>query len=87
MQTFGRSGTLFLTEQLGVVPDVICLAKGAVVGATLGRASFAPLLHSGWHSNTFGGGKIFDVNFAYAVVDTVAHERSPVFDGLGYPAN
>ena len=75
------------TEQLGVTPDAVVLAKGAVVGATLGRADLTRYLHTGWHSNTFGGGKIFDVNFAHAVVDVVANERNPVFDGLSYPEN
>ena len=87
VQTFGRTGTLFMTEQLGVTPDAVVLAKGAVVGATLGRADLTRYLHNGWHSNTFGGGKIFDVNFAHAVVDVVANERNPVFDGLSYAEN
>lgn len=82
VQTFGRSGTLFLCEQFGVTPDVIWLAKAAVNGVTLARSEFERYLHNGWHSNTFGGGKIFDLSFGYAVVDTVAHERSPLFAGL-----
>ncbi|MGH7163510.1 MAG: aminotransferase class III-fold pyridoxal phosphate-dependent enzyme, partial [Planctomycetota bacterium] len=87
VQTFGRSGTLFLAEQLGVAPDALCVAKCAVVGATLARAEYERYLHTGWHSNTFGGGKIFDLSFGHAVVDTVARGRDPAFGGLTYLEN
>ncbi|MCZ6785652.1 MAG: aminotransferase class III-fold pyridoxal phosphate-dependent enzyme [Planctomycetota bacterium] len=87
VQTFGRTGTLFMTEQLGVTPDVIAVAKAAVVGFTLARADCERYLHGGWHSNTFGGGKIFDLSFSYAVIDTVANGTNPVFDGLSYLEN
>ncbi|MGQ0613741.1 MAG: aminotransferase class III-fold pyridoxal phosphate-dependent enzyme [Planctomycetaceae bacterium] len=87
VQTFGRTGTLFLSEQLDVTPDAICIAKAAVVGATIARADLERFLHVGWHSNTFGGGKLFDTSFAYAVVDTLANERNPMFAGLSYPEN
>jgi len=87
VQTFGRTGTLFLCEQLDVTPDVLCLAKAAVVGLTVARADLERFLHVGWHSNTFGGGKLFDTSFAHTVIDILAHERNPVFAGLSYPEN
>lgn len=87
VQTFGRTGTLFLSEQMGVTPDAICMAKAAVVGATVARAELERYLHTGWHSNTFGGGKLFDTSFAYAVLDLLENERNPVFAGLSYAEN
>jgi 4-aminobutyrate aminotransferase-like enzyme len=87
VQSFGRSGTLFFSEQLGVRPDVVATAKGMVVGLTLARADLAPLLHGGWHSNTWGGGKIFDVQWAWTVLDTLLDHRDPVLGGLPYMEN
>lgn len=87
VQSFGRSGTLFFSEQLGVKPDVVATAKGMVVGLTLARADLAPLLHGGWHSNTWGGGKIFDVQWAWTVLDTLLDHRDPVLGGLPYMEN
>src|SRR5262249_18686698 len=57
IQSFCRTGTVFFSEQLGVVPDIIALAKAAVLGITLAREDLAQNLHPGWHSNTWGGGK------------------------------
>jgi 4-aminobutyrate aminotransferase-like enzyme len=87
VQSFGRSGTLFFAEQLGVKPDVVATAKGMVVGLTLARADLAPLLHGGWHSNTWGGGKIFDVQWAWTVLDALLEHRDPVLGGLPYMEN
>jgi 4-aminobutyrate aminotransferase-like enzyme len=87
VQSFGRTGTLFFAEQLGVSPDVVLTAKGAVVGITLARAALAPLLHGGWHSNTWGGGKILDNQWAWAVLDALRNHRDPVLGGLSYAEN
>lgn len=87
VQTFGRSGTLFFGEQLGAEPDAVALAKGLFVGAMVARAEYDRYLHPGWHSNTWGGGKVFDTQVAYAVLDTLLHERGPVFDGRSLPEN
>jgi len=87
VQTFGRTGSLFLCERFGITPDVLCLAKAAVVGATLARAGLERYLHTGWHSNTFGGGKLFDLSFSNAVLDILENERSPAFGGLSYYEN
>lgn len=87
VQCFGRTGTLFFSEQLGVVPDAIALAKGMVVGMTLIRAEHARHFHGGWHSNTWGGGKIFDTQWAHAVLDTLLNHRDPVLGGLTYARN
>jgi 4-aminobutyrate aminotransferase-like enzyme len=58
-----------------------------VVGLTLARADLSKHLHTGWHSNTWGGGKIFDNQWAYAVLDTLLHFRDPVLGGLPYMDN
>lgn len=87
VQSFGRSGTPFLSEQCGVKPDAVALAKGIFVGAMVARADLGEHLHTGWHSNTWGGGKVFDNQIGYAVLDTLLHERSPVFLGRSYAEN
>ena len=59
---FGRSGSLFAFEQYGLVPDVLCLAKGMGGGMPIGcfigaqvllnKLTHDPVLG---HINTFGG--------------------------------
>jgi len=54
---FGRTGTLFAFQRLGVLPDVVCLAKsiagGLPLGAAVVRAGIE--LPMGSHGSTFGG--------------------------------
>ncbi len=87
VQSVARTGTLFMTEQLEVEPDVICTAKSMVIGVTITRAEYAAYCHEGWHSNTWGAGRVFDTNFAYATLDTLLHHKDPAFDGLSYLEN
>ena len=58
----GRTGTFSISEQLGVVPDMITLAKslgsGIPVGALLCSESLARDIHHGDHGSTFGGGMV-----------------------------
>jgi 4-aminobutyrate aminotransferase len=77
----------FLFEHLGVSPDILCLAKVAIVGMTLARAEFARHLPTGWHANTWGGGKIFDNHYAFATLDTYLHYKDPIFLGRTYVEN
>ena len=55
----GRTGTLFAYEQLGVVPDIMTLAKGlgggVPIGACLAKESVAEAFSPGAHASTFGG--------------------------------
>lgn len=87
VQSFGRTGFLYAAEHFGVQPDILWASKGAVVGLTVARAEFADDCHIGWHSNTFGGGKVFDVNMAYATIDTITSYSDPLFEGRGYFQN
>ncbi len=81
VQSFGRTGALYAAEHFEVQPDILWASKGAVVGFTVARARYADDMHVGWHSNTFGGGKFFDVNMAWATIDTLTHAREPLFEG------
>jgi 4-aminobutyrate aminotransferase-like enzyme len=87
VQSIGRTGRLFMTEHLGVRPDVITAAKSMVIGVTVARADLARYCHLGWHSNTWGAGRTLDTNFAWTTLDTLLHHKDPIFDGLGYLEN
>jgi acetylornithine/N-succinyldiaminopimelate aminotransferase len=58
----GRTGTLFAHEQLGVVPDIMTLAKalgnGLPIGALLTRKEIAAAFTPGTHGSTFGGNPV-----------------------------
>jgi 4-aminobutyrate aminotransferase-like enzyme len=87
VQSFGRTGRLFATEHFGVEPDITWMAKAAVMGITLVRTDLAQDCHVGWHSNTFGSGKLFDVNMAYATFELLTEHRDPLFEGRTYLEN
>ena len=57
---FGRTGTLFAFQRLGILPDILCLAKsiagGLPLGATVVRAGVS--LPVGAHGSTFGGNPV-----------------------------
>ena len=84
VQSFGRTGTAFCAQHMLNEPDILATAKGAVVGVTIARAELEQYLHSGWHSNTWGGGKIFDNEMAFVTVDAMRNYRDPMLDGLSY---
>ena len=56
---FGRTGTLFAMEQLGVEPDILVSAKSIAAGmplaATTGRAAIMDKAHVGGIGGTYGG--------------------------------
>ncbi len=58
----GRTGTLFAYEQIGIVPDIMTLAKalgnGMPIGAMLTRKEIAASFVPGAHGSTFGGNPV-----------------------------
>lgn len=58
----GRTGTLFAYEQLGLVPDIMTVAKalgnGLPIGAMLTREEIAASFVPGTHGSTFGGNPV-----------------------------
>lgn len=70
----GRTGTFFASEQLGLVPDIVTLAKplagGLPLSATLIPAKVNDLVHVGDHGSTFGGGPVTTA-VASIVVDKI----------------
>jgi len=58
----GRTGTIFAFQTLGVVPDIVAIAKpiaaGLPLGAFLAREDFASAISAGQHGTTFGGGPL-----------------------------
>lgn len=57
----GRTGKMFAIEHFGVVPDVICIAKGIAGGLPLGAiVSRADVMNwpPGSHASTFGGNPV-----------------------------
>ncbi len=57
--SFGRTGTMFMFEQLGFVPDLMTLGKGlgsgVAVAAVVGRSDIMDAVPPGGMSSTYGG--------------------------------
>lgn len=87
VQTFGRTGAPWVHQHHGVSPDMITMAKGAWVGVTIAPASLERYLENGWHSNTWGGGKVFDNTISYTTLTTLNEYRDPIFLGKTYFEN
>ena len=87
VQSFARTGRLFGFEHLGIRPDAITLAKAAFVGAMVANAELEQYLHNGWHSNTWGGGRIFETQMAHATLDALLNFKDPVLKGISYLEN
>ncbi|MBM3549357.1 MAG: aminotransferase class III-fold pyridoxal phosphate-dependent enzyme [Alphaproteobacteria bacterium] len=71
----GRSGKLFAHERVGVVPDVMSLAKtlggGIPVAACVATATAAAAMTAGSHASTFGG-NLLAMAVASTVLDIIA---------------
>jgi acetylornithine aminotransferase len=71
----GRTGTWFAHQSVGVVPDVVTVAKGLggglPIGACIGIGRAAHLLQPGQHGSTLGGNPVCCAA-ALAVLRTIA---------------
>ena len=67
----GRTGSLFAYEQLGIIPDMVTLAKplagGLPMGAVLVTEEIAASIEPGDHGTTFGGGPLVATVAAHVV--------------------
>ncbi len=73
----GRTGKWFGIEHYGVVPDIVCMAKGIAAGMPLGvMASRADIQDwkPGSHASTFGGNPV-SCAAALAVIDIIESEK------------
>lgn len=55
---YGRTGTMFACEQVGIVPDLICLGKAMAGGVPMGAVGIGGRVQNlapGVHGSTFGG--------------------------------
>jgi 4-aminobutyrate aminotransferase len=58
---FGRTGKMFAIEHFGVVPDIVCMAKGIASGMPLGACAASSEIMvwpPGSHASTFGGNPV-----------------------------
>jgi acetylornithine aminotransferase len=74
----GRTGTWFMCEREGVLPDVLTLAKGLggglPIGACIGLGPYGTTFAKGDHGSTFGGNPVACAA-ALAVLDTIDLEH------------
>jgi 4-aminobutyrate aminotransferase/(S)-3-amino-2-methylpropionate transaminase len=74
---FGRTGAMFASERLGLVPDLVTMAKsltgGLPMGAVTGRAEIMDAPGVGQLGGTFGGNPLA-CEAALAVLDTIEQE-------------
>jgi 4-aminobutyrate aminotransferase-like enzyme len=87
IQTFARTGEVFATQHYGFEPDMLAISKAAVIGALLASDELSRPAPLGWHSSTWGGGKIFDNTYAWTTIDTYLNYRDETFAGATYLEN
>jgi acetylornithine aminotransferase len=96
----GRTGWFYAHQSVGIIPDVMTLAKGLgggmPIGACIATGATADLFGPGKHGTTFGGNPVC-ASAALAVLRTIAEEDlvsradalgkslSAGIEGLGHP--
>jgi len=74
---YGRTGRMWGFEHAGVVPDIVCAAKGIANGLPLGALVARRELHERWgkgaHGSTFGGNPV-SCAAGVAVLETIEGE-------------
>lgn len=73
---FGRTGRWFAIEHVGIVPDMVCLAKALGGGVPIGAVAIGPAvaqLTPGSHGSTFGGNPLAAAA-ALATIDALEQE-------------
>lgn len=65
IQTFARTGKTFAFENFNIQPDIIAISKSSVLGITMASLKYEEAMNLGWHSCTWGGGKVLDNNIAW----------------------
>lgn len=76
---FGRTGRLWACEHSGVVPDLLCLAKGIAGGVPMAATCLGPRVPSplpGLHGSTFGGNPLACAA-ALATLEELRERRLP----------
>jgi 4-aminobutyrate aminotransferase/(S)-3-amino-2-methylpropionate transaminase len=75
---FARTGDLFACEDEGIVPDIICTAKGIAGGlplaAVTGRADLLDAVHVGGLGGTYGGNPLA-CEAALGVFETIEQDK------------
>lgn len=91
MTGWGRTGTRFASEQAGLTPDILCLAKGLTGGSiplavTLAREDIFEAHYSTDRSKTFFHSSSFTANplcCAAALANLEIWDNEPVLDRIG----
>jgi 4-aminobutyrate aminotransferase/(S)-3-amino-2-methylpropionate transaminase len=77
---FARTGSMFVSEQFGIVPDLITTAKGIAGGmplaAVTGRAEIMDATHGGGLGGTYGGNPVACAA-AIATIEVFESEDAP----------
>jgi acetylornithine/N-succinyldiaminopimelate aminotransferase len=91
---YGRTGKLFAHEWSGVIPDVMCVAKGIgsgfPVGAFMATEKAAVGMTAGTHGSTYGGNplamavanEVFDIVMEPGFLDRVNQTAGDLWAGL-----
>ncbi len=86
----GRTGTFSVSEQYGMRPDIITLAKslgsGVPVGAVLTAADIAETVQYGDHGSTFGGGMMamaaLEATLATIEEESLMQRAAVIYDAI-----